>query len=134
MDPFSLSSKVRALLGVAIGSVWVFHGLYSKILGGIPRHQAIVSRVLGEEWGPVATIGIGLLEIALGLWAYIGWSRRCCAAVQTLAIIAMNSIEIARANDLLISAPGMVLLNSLFLLVVWVWALAKPKDVSSHRR
>jgi hypothetical protein len=39
--------------------------------------------------------------------------------VQTAAIVAMNSLEIARAPDLLISAPGMLLLNAAFLGIGW---------------
>jgi hypothetical protein len=36
----------------------------------------------------------------------------------------MNSLEIARARDLLLSAPGMLFLNAAFLFGVWIWALA----------
>jgi hypothetical protein len=132
MNLFTLSSPARTLLGVAIGSVWVFHGLYSKILHGIPRHEAIVTRILGAAWGPSATLVIGILEVLLGLWACAGWHRRACATIQTLGIVAMNSLEIARANDLLISAPGMVLLNFLFLLTVWFWALSDHKSIEPH--
>jgi hypothetical protein len=38
----------------------------------------------------------------------------------------MNTLEIARARSLLISALGMVLLNLSFLAVVWRWALFVP--------
>ena len=126
--------RLFIVLTVLIGSVWVFHGLYSKLLGGIPRHRAIVGRVLGEEWATPITLAVGVCEVLLGLWAYSRRHRRVCASVQTLAIAAMNSMEIARARDLLLSAPGMVALNAMFLLLVWIWALApddsgpKPSD------
>jgi hypothetical protein len=105
-----------------VGSVWVFHGLYSKLLNGIPRHRAIVGQVLGAEWALPATMAVGVLEVLLGLWAWSRWRRRECAAVQTLGIAAMNTLEIIRARDLLISAPGMLLLNAIFLGAVWIWA------------
>jgi uncharacterized membrane protein YphA (DoxX/SURF4 family) len=117
-----LSHRAQALLGFAIGSVWVFHGLYSKILGGIPRHRLIVGRILGETLATPATFAVGALEILLGVWVFIGWKRRICALVQTLAITAMNALEIVRAPDLLISAPGMVTLNACFLAAAWIWA------------
>lgn len=116
---------MRRLLGIGIASVWVFHGLYSKLLDGIPRHRAIVARVLGAEVAGPATIAVGVLEILLGCWVLSGLRPRVCATAQTIAIVAMNTVEIALARDLLISAPGMVALNAAFLTLVWVWALRR---------
>lgn len=110
--------------GILIGSVWGFHGLYSKLLDGIPRHRLIVGRILGESLAGPATVAIGLLEVGLGLWAFTGRKRIACATVQTLAIASMNTLEILLADDLLISAFGMVALNAAFLGVVWFWALS----------
>lgn len=109
---------------VLIGCVWIFHGLYSKLLRGIPRHREIVARVLGDRHADLATNAIGLAEITLGIWALTGWQRVPCAAVQTLAIVSMNALEIALAADLLISAIGMLVLNAGFLAVIWLWATA----------
>ena len=106
---------------MAIGSVWIFHGLYSKILAGIPRHRLIVDRILGEGIGDRATLVIGTLEMLLGLWVFSGLRRVSCATVQTLAIVSMNTLEILLARELLISAAGMVLLNLTFLGTVWFW-------------
>ena len=127
----SIPRRVLIVLTVLIGSVWIFHGLYSKLLNGIPRHREIVGRVLGTERAVPVTMGVGALEVMLGLWALSRRRRRECALVQTLAIAAMNALEIARARDLLLSAPGMLLLNAAFLAVVWVWALAP--DAKSDR-
>jgi uncharacterized membrane protein YphA (DoxX/SURF4 family) len=60
---------------ILIGCVWIFHGLYSKLLRGIPRHRAIVARVLGERHADLATNAIGLAEITLGIWTLTGWQR-----------------------------------------------------------
>lgn len=112
------------LATIGIGSVWVFHGLYSKILNRIPRHRLIVGRILGAKLAAPATIFIGSMEVLLGLWVFTGWQRPACALVQTAALVAMNTLEILRARDLLISAAGMVLLNLALLALVWHWALA----------
>jgi hypothetical protein len=66
-------------------------------------------------------------EVLLGIWIITGRYRPTVAAVQTVALVSMNALEIWRANDLLISAFGMVLLNTLLLIGVWVWALAPAK-------
>jgi uncharacterized membrane protein YphA (DoxX/SURF4 family) len=105
------------------GGVWLFHGFYSKILGGIPRHEMIVERILGTAIAPTATLFIGLGEIVLGLWALSGRLPRTCATAQTLAILTMNTLEILLAQDLLISATGMLTLNALFLTIVWFAAI-----------
>jgi hypothetical protein len=73
------------------------------------------------------TRAIGLLEVLLGLWVFTGWQPVGCAIVQTAAIIAMNSLEIFLARELLISAIGMVFLNLGFLSLVWHWASFGPK-------
>jgi len=122
LKTLNLTRRTQFLLGLGIGSVWIFHGLCSKILGLIPRHQLIVGRVLGESWAGPATVGVGVMEILLGIWAMSGRKRPACALVQTLAIAGMNTLEIWLARDLLISAPGMVALNLVFLAVVWFWA------------
>ena len=114
--------QLHLLAQIGIGSVWVFHGLYSKVLNGIPRHRLIVGKILGKEIAGIATKTIGMLELVLGAWAIAGWHPVWCASVQTAALIAMNSLEIALASELLISAVGMVALNLFFLAVVWWWA------------
>jgi hypothetical protein len=111
---------------IVIGSVWVFHGLYSKILNGLPRHRLIVGKILGDANAGIATRVIGVLEMLLGLWAWTGWQPVGCAVVQTAAIVAMNSLEIFLARELLISAIGMVILNAGFLTLVWFWASLAP--------
>jgi uncharacterized membrane protein YphA (DoxX/SURF4 family) len=120
-------NKVSAILRLLIGSVWIFHGLYSKILDGIPRHRSIVGRILGQGIARPATIVIGMLEVLLGIWVFSGRKRRACALVQTVAIAAMNTLEILLARDLLISATGMVALNLAFLAIVLYWAIGAPQ-------
>jgi len=65
--------------------------------------------------------------VLLGLWAFTGWQPAGCAVVQTAAIVAMNTLEIFLAGELLISALGMVILNVGFLSLVWHWSLFAPK-------
>ena len=127
MSAFLLAARIL------ITAVWIFHGLYSKILGGIPRHEQIVARVLGESLAKPATLAIGVLEILLGLWALSGRARIPCAVVQTMAIVSMNALEILMAGDLLISAAGMVALNSVFLGIVWWWALNPASPAAPAR-
>jgi hypothetical protein len=122
-----MSPVTKTVAQILIGSVWVFHGLYSKLLNGIPRHRMIVAKILGATNARSATIAIGCLEVLVGVWAFTGWHSVSCAVVQTAAIVSMNTLEIALAGELLISAFGMVILNLGFLALIWNWALFSPK-------
>jgi hypothetical protein len=123
MRSFLHSDAFHLVAQIVIGAVWVFHGVYSKLLNGIPRHRLIVGRILGDAHAGLATKVIGVLEVLLGFWVISGWERTGCAVVQTLAVVGMNTLEISLAGDLLISAIGMVILNLGFLSLVWHWAL-----------
>ncbi|MGJ8632777.1 MAG: DoxX-like family protein [Luteolibacter sp.] len=127
----NLPTKKTLLLSIPIASVWIFHGLFSKVLNGIPRHNLIVERILGSDLAPIATPFIGFLEISLGLWVLTGILKKLNATIQTLALISMNTLEIILAQDLLISAPGMVALNLCFIALIWTWALSSPNPSES---
>jgi hypothetical protein len=120
------SPAIHTLAQIAIGCVWIFHGLYSKVLNGIPRHRQIVERVLGKNVGHSATRRLAFWSGVRDL-GFQRWQRVGCAGVQTLAIAGMNTLEIIFAADLLISAVGMVFLNLGFLALVWLWAMSVPK-------
>ena len=94
MSCFCQSDASHLVARIVVGSVWVFHGLYSKILDGIPRHRLIIGKILGTANAGIATKTIGLLEMLLGLWAFTEWHPVGCAAVQSTAIVAMNALEI----------------------------------------
>lgn len=112
-------TRFQSVIRVAIAAVWIFHGLYSKILDGVPRHRLVVARILGDHYARPLTLAIGAGEIPLGLWVLSGRRTRACALFQTLALVAMNTLEILLANELLISAPGMVALNLILLGAAW---------------
>lgn len=126
MDSLLHSHSFHPVVQVMIAAVWIFHGLYSKILNGIPRHRLIVGRILGSANMVPATRLIGLLELLLGIWVITGWQSVACASVQTTGIVAMNALEILLAREFLISAVGMVALNLGFLTLVWFWATWVP--------
>ncbi|MBU6328082.1 MAG: hypothetical protein KGQ89_10665, partial [Verrucomicrobia bacterium] len=114
--------NIHKISGLCVAAVWIFHGLYSKILDGVPRHRMIVARILGEDIAKPATMFIGAMEVMLGLWVILEKRKRLCAATQTAALVTMNTLEILFARDLLINAPGMVILNAVFIFVIWRWA------------
>ena len=86
----------------AIAAVWLSNGLVCKVLGLVPRHEQIVTRILGPTYAHPLTIAIGVGEVAIGGWV---WSRhwpRQCAAGQIGLILTMNVLETVLARDLLL--------------------------------
>lgn len=116
------ASSIHFVVSIFIAGVWIFHGLFSKLLDGIPRHREIVGKVLGEGVADIATPVIGVFEILLGCWVLSGIRRRICAMVLTLGLVSMNTLEILLARELLVSAAGMVALNLCFIGIIWWWA------------
>ncbi|HSH38475.1 MAG TPA: DoxX-like family protein [Chthoniobacterales bacterium] len=131
-----MTQRTTRVSGAFIGAVWVFHGLYSKLLNGFPRHREIVARVVGEELATPVTKLVGAGEVLLGLWTWSGRARKPCAAAQSAALVSMNALEISRANDLLVSGRGMLILNALLLAMTWRWAAfdrSSAETTTSHR-
>ena len=60
--------------------------------------------------------GVGLLEVGIALWILSGWAAHCCAAVQTIALLSMNAIELTVARPLLLWPAGLIPVNLLFLI------------------
>ena len=69
---------------------------------------------------------VALAEIGLGSWMLVGRFLPACAAIQTAFIATMNTLELRRARDLLLSPVGMVAANVVFLSAGWYVALATP--------
>jgi hypothetical protein len=112
-------------LRLGIAAVWLLFGFVFKALGALPRHRAIVVRVVGEERAAAVLWLVALTEIGLASWMASGIFLIPCMAVQTAMIFAMNAFELRRARDLLVSPLGMVCANVVFLSVGWYVALAR---------
>ena len=61
------------LFKIGVALVWVVNGVYCKLLGGVPRHQLIVARILGAQHALLCTRLIGLAELLMAVWVVSGW-------------------------------------------------------------
>jgi uncharacterized membrane protein YphA (DoxX/SURF4 family) len=107
-----------------VAGVWLVHGLYNKLLGGSPRHLAIVQSVPGFEGvtGSYVLALVGAGEVAIAAWVLSGRAPRVCAAVQTAALLSMNALELAYARHLLLWPAALLPLNAAFLALAWTVA------------
>jgi hypothetical protein len=109
---------LKTALIVAIALVWLVNGFYCKLLHFVPRHQQIVSRILGEAYSEVLTRVIGGLEILMAVWILSGIKSRWCALTQASIVALMNGIEFLLVPDLLLFGRWNAVVAAFFITVV----------------
>jgi len=116
-------------LSYLIALVWLVNGLFCKLLHFVPRHEAIVARILGPEHAPLLTRLIGLGEIGMAVWVVSGVARRWCAGAQIALILSMNTLEAVLAPDLLLWGRGNAGFAALFCLLIYGHAFRADHSV-----
>ena len=97
-----MNTKItHIILTFFIALVWLINGLFVKVLNIVPRHQDIISQVLGSEHAHTFTITIGLLEILMAVWVISRFKIKTNAITQILIVLTMNTIEFTHAQELL---------------------------------
>lgn len=101
-----------------IAIVWLVNGIYCKVLNGVPRHQAIVAGILGEEHAPLLTKLIGVAETGMAIWIVSRYRARLNVITQVAVIAAMNIMEFILVPDLLLWGRFNLLFAFLFILYI----------------
>lgn len=111
----------------AVAGVWLYEGVWCKLLGGDPNQAAIVEAVprLGPIAGTAFLKGLGAVEAALGLWVLSGVAPVTCAVAQTALLVALNANGLLWSRHLIHDPAGMVVKNAAFLTLAWVAAGAR---------
>lgn len=109
---------------IAIASVWIYQGFWCKLLGHAPQHQKIVATTafLTPALARNALVALGVFECMLAAWVVTGLWAREAAVIETLLLIGMNTTALLRARDLIPDPVGMLLQNSVFLILAWIAA------------
>lgn len=114
----------QTLIRLSIAMVWIYEGLWCKVLGRSATHAAVMSTVplIGAAAGRLSLIALGLIECGLAVWVLSGKRLSQAAIVQTVLLVAMNAGGLIWARQLIPDPTGLVLQNFAFLLLVWVAA------------
>jgi len=115
------------LLTYLIALVWLANGLLCKVLGLVPRHEAIVARILGPAYAGPLTRLIGLAEIGMAVWLLSGIKRRWCVLAQMALVATMNTLEYVLAPDLLLWGRANALFASLFVGLLYCYEFVLPR-------
>ncbi len=112
------------LIRGAVAAVWLYEGLWCKLLRREPRQFEVVAAVprFGPRFGALFLYALGAGEVALAAWAFSGFAPVACAAAQTLLLVALNANGLIWARHIIHDPGGMVVKNFSFLVLAWVAA------------
>jgi len=112
----------QKLIRLSIAMVWFYQGLWCKVLGGVPRQEAVISAApfICAAEVRLALTTLGLVECGLAIWVLSGQRMRQAATVQTALLAAMNSGGLIWARHLTPDPVGMIVQNFAFLVLVWI--------------
>lgn len=112
------------LIRVSIALVWLYEGLWCKLLGGVPHHLAVVTAMpfIGPAAASVVLMALGLAECCIAVWVLTGLRMRAAALAQTILLIAMNAGGSIWAWHLIPDPGGMLVQNFAFLVLIWIAA------------
>ena len=112
------------LIRVAVSAVWLYEGLWCKLLRGQPHQLEVVGAVprFDARTSAIFLKLLGVVEVGLAIWAFTGVAPIPCAAAQTLLLVSLNAGGLVFARRIIHDPAGMVVKNFAFLLLVWVAA------------
>ena len=122
MHDIAIPFPALVVLRAAVAAVWMYEGLWCKLLGQTPSQVQVVTSVpkLGALFGPAFLKALGVVEVALAVWVMSGIAPGTCAVVQTGLLVGLNINGLLWARGLIHEPLGMVAKNVAFLTLAWV--------------
>ena len=118
----ALALPPLAIIRASVAAVWLYEGLWCKLLGRVQSQVQVVTAVprLGLRFGPPFLKALGVVEVVLAAWVMTGIAPGACAIVQTALLVALNTNGLLWARHIIHEPAGMVVKNIAFLMLVWV--------------
>jgi uncharacterized membrane protein YphA (DoxX/SURF4 family) len=137
-------SKWLAVARLILASIWLYHGLWNKLISPAAHHVAVVEQIgsLGPLTPRMFLTMIGLGETLLGLGTASGWLFRFVALFQIVLVVTMNAIGIMFASKAIADPVALVFQNLPFLACAalvaahgpgaWVWPTLGQKRLGKR--
>ena len=112
------------LLRLSVAAVWLYEGLWCKLLGGVPHQTEVVEAhpLFGKKLAATFLQVLAWVEMALAVWVVAGVTPVLAALAQTVLLVVMNVNGLLFARHIIPDPAGMVVKNFGFLLLAWVVA------------
>jgi len=126
------TKHTHKIITYIISLVWLLNGLFCKVLNFVPRHQEIVSRILGERYSRELITLIGVSEILMVIWILSRFKSKINAVFQIVIVITMNIIEFFFAKDLLLWGKLNIVFALLFVSLVYYNEFVINKNIKKN--
>jgi len=122
MHAIAIGFPSLVLIRASVAGVWLYEGLWCKILGGVRSQVDVVTAVpvLGPRFGRAFLKGLGVAEAAIAVWVMTGIAPGACAIIQTALLVFLNANGLLWARRIIHDPAGMVVKNIAFLMLAWV--------------
>lgn len=134
---FAMPSRwVRWWLRFGIAGVWLYQGLWHKVIALEDRHRRIMVSALGESLGTMALPGLGLLEAAIGLAVLWRSMPKVLTWAQIGLLVVMNGGGLLFASADIPDPVGMITMNLVFAAAVWLngWLTERERQAIAAAR
>jgi uncharacterized membrane protein YphA (DoxX/SURF4 family) len=122
LHSFTLPFPPLIVLRVSVAAVWLYEGLWCKLLGKVQSQVKVAQAVphLGPRYGLPFLKTLGVVEVALAVWVLWGFAPGLCAIAETALLVALNANGLVWSRRYIHEPAGMVVKNIAFLVLVWV--------------
>ena len=108
-----------SLLRLAVALIWIYQGLWHKVIAVDDRHLEIVASAPSFLSPRLALGMIGGLETLFAISILARWKQKLFAYLQIGMLVAMNAAGILFAGDKIPDIGGMLTMNLVFSLTIW---------------
>ena len=123
----------RKFPAAAVAGIWLYHGLWCKVLGRCPEQAQVVADVPGLRGARAKALllVLGVTETMLAGWVISGARPRLAAATGTILVVAMNAGGFAFGRRHIEAPKALLLENACFVALAWV--AAEAEDAAAER-
>ena len=121
MHDLSIAFPLLIVMRAAVAAVWLYEGLWCKVLGGAQLEAQVVAKVprFGPRFGQLFLKALGAIEVVLAAWVISGIHPGACAIAQVTLLVVLNANGLLWARDIIPDPAGMIVKNIAFLVLVW---------------
>jgi uncharacterized membrane protein YphA (DoxX/SURF4 family) len=105
---------------LSIASVWVYQGLWHKVIALDGRHREIMKQALGATYGGPVCVALGIFECLLGLAVLLNVRPLPVACIQIALLAGMNGAGLLTAAKDIPDPAAMLTMNFAFAMAIWM--------------